>query len=239
MQIGQLERDLRSLKPGEAFAHTKLLDLDWASDSTWSVLQAVRAESFRPMSIGSSRCRAYAFLLRWGDDSTPWGVVATFCDGGGLLQAETRRGAQSTVTWPLMAHVEESKLDLQAQFVDAIDSEHEVLWISEKSWSPDGYLCAMEYAYRRDGLVLRKILQAVGADPASYADKGDAFNQAQAADVRKSYESGFVGAQYPKQFRANHLYRGQPSELLYELNQSTGSYEWSPPERFRDSFRDR
>jgi len=183
------------------------------------------------MSPGSSRCRAYAFLLRKKNGSTPWAVVATFCDGDGLLRAETRKAGQRAITWPLMAHVAQSKLDLQPRFVDAIDSEHEVLWLSEKSWSADGSLCAMEYAYRRDGLVLRKVLQAVGADPASYADKDDAFNQAQAADVRKSYESGFVGTKYPRQFRTHHLSRGRPSELLYELNPSTGSHGWNPPER--------
>lgn len=225
--MSALERDLRSYEAGGAFNHPELLDLDWAFDATWSVLHAVSAESSRPMSTGTSRCRAYAFLLRGGDDTTPWGAVAVFCDEQGLLPAEAKRGRKSIVTWPLMAHAEKSKLEIGAAFVDAIDPAHQVLWISEKSWSDDGYLCAMEYAYERAGLGLRKILQAVGADPAAYADKGDAFNQKHRDDVRKSYESGFVGAKYPRRFRTSHLYRGRPSELLYELDPSTGSYAWN------------
>ncbi len=219
-----LERDFRSYEAGGAFGHPELLDIDWAFDTTWSVLHAVRAESSRPMATGTSRCRAYAFLLRGGDGATPWGAVAVFCDEQGLLAAETKRGGKSIVTWPLMAHAVKSKLEIRAAFVDAIEPAHQALWISEKSWSDDGYLVAMEYAYQREGLGLRKILQAVGADPASYADKGGAFNRKQADDVRNSYESGFVGTEYPRRFRTSHLYRGRPSELIYELDPRKGSY---------------
>jgi len=212
-----LEEQLRTIKKGETFPVPQLVPDGWMRATNWKVRLASHVESSRPMLSKGPRCTAYGFLLT--EESTVLGIVAIECDG---KLVPTSDGQLST-TWPLYAHPQ-NDLGLDLRFVDALVPDQDVLWVTETSVG-DGYLTAMEYAYRigSSGRV-ETILKTVGADPAAYADKTPEFNRRQADEVRSSYRSEFRGQLHPREFVIMHKYRGQPSDMRYVF--ASSMYEW-------------
>jgi hypothetical protein len=212
-----LEEQLRTIRKGETFPVPQLVPDGWMRSTKWEVRLASHVESSRPMGHNGPRCTAHGFLLT--EEHTVLGIVAIEC-GGKLVP--TSDGQLST-TWPLYAHPQ-NDLGLDLRFVDALVPDQDVLWVTETSVG-DGYLTAMEYAYRigASGRV-DTILKAVGADPSAYADKTPDFNRRQADEVRASYRSEFRGQVHPKDFVILHKYREQPLEMRYVF--ASGQYEW-------------
>jgi hypothetical protein len=185
--------------------------------ANWEVRLASHVESSRPLVPKGPRCTAHGFLLT--EESTVLGIVAIEC-GGKLVPMSD---GQLSATWPIYAHPQ-NDLGLALRFVDALAPDQDVLWVTETSVG-DGYLSAMEYAYRIGPLGrVETILRTVGADPAGYADKTPEFNRRQADEVRASYRSEFRGQLHPREFMIMHKYRGQPSDMRYVF--ANGTYDW-------------
>jgi hypothetical protein len=205
-----LEDELRGLSVGGAFKHTELLDLDNAATHKWKVLAVSSAASNLPVRQGN--CRAFAYLLQRDADPRPiFAVTPVICDDGGFVptaEKKSRVAVAPARTWTLADDAANLTVTVDVGFIDALDPKHQVLWTRLRDVR-DGYLTANEFAYAREDDGLHEILNATGADPASYATTTDP------AAVLSTYAAAFLEAPYPRRFQTTHTFKNKPLPATY------------------------
>ncbi|MDQ3262769.1 MAG: hypothetical protein M3Y59_03780 [Myxococcota bacterium] len=209
-----LEQTLAKLQPGAPFPAADLLPAP-LRDAAWTVGRVHKVSSDLPMSEGGSWCSAYTTVLR-SETRPAHNVMAVFCGG----KRRTFAPDAAFFTSPTASGDPKGQGRFEATFVDALEPGREIVWHSERSLDPQGFLTIRERAWReRDGK-LEQILDTTPVDPALAKTKL-AQGRRQFLEAQNTYAPGFTGS-HPKQFVYRGKFSGRPFVRSLDYTEATG-----------------